>query len=233
MFNVFVFCGGKCGGSTITLTLLTNGYNVTHLHSFTIKGLIHSEINTNAVPKTIENSCKKYEEVFIIDSYRTPIERKISSFFQNIELDIPNYNYLTVEELIIIFNNKYFFLLENYHPINEVLEYYNIPLFDKFDFKKGYNIFKNDNKIFIKLLFKNINKWEEQLSEIFQKKIIIQNENLTINKNINNLYEEFKKKYKVPKNYLLNELINDSEFKIYNSEKEQKEYIELWMKKSY
>ena len=82
-------------------------------------------------------------------------------------------------------------------------------------------------------MFKNINKWEEQLSEIFQKKIIIQNENLTINKNINNLYEEFKKKYKVPKNYLLNELINDSEFKIYNSEKEQKEYIELWMKKSY
>jgi hypothetical protein len=114
-----------------------------------------------------------------------------------------------------------------------VLEYYNLPLFDKFDFKKGYSIFKNDNKIFIKLLFKNINNWEEQLSEIFQKKIIIQNENLTKNKNINNLYEKFKKQYKVPKEYILNELINDNEFKIYNSEEEQKEYIELWMQKSY
>jgi hypothetical protein len=102
MFNVFVFCGGKCGGCTITLTLLNNGYHVTHLHSFTNKGLIHSEININEVPKTIEDSCKKYEDVFIIDSYRMPIERKISSFFQNIKLDIPNYSHLTVEELITI-----------------------------------------------------------------------------------------------------------------------------------
>ena len=54
------------------------------------------------------------------------------------------------------------------------------------------------------------------------------NGNLTKNKPINNLYEEFKQNYKVPKTYIENILKNDINFKIYNTKKEQKEYIDKW-----
>ena len=113
------------------------------------------------------------------------------------------------------------------------MEHYHIPLFTHFDFEKGYNIVKQDNKIFIKLLFKDIQNWDKNLSEIFGKNIIMHNDNLTTNKNTNSLYEKFKKKYKVPKHYINNELVRDAEFKIYNTEKEQKEYIEKWLTRSY
>jgi hypothetical protein len=49
--------------------------------------------------------------------------------------------------------------LEEYNSINEVLEHYDIQLFDTFDFDKRYNIVKKDNKVFVKILFKDIENW--------------------------------------------------------------------------
>ena len=45
-YNVFVFCGGKCGGTTLSQTFNKNGYETTHLHSFQSKGMFNSSINT-------------------------------------------------------------------------------------------------------------------------------------------------------------------------------------------
>jgi len=231
MFNVFVYCGGKCGGLTLFHTFLKNDYQSIHTHS----NNYYQETSRDkyTIFDNINLSSKNYEKIYIIDSYRTPIERSISSFFQNIELHLPNYKNLSIQEIVSFFNNHNLYKLEDYHPMNEVLTHYNIPLFDNFNFKKGYNMIKQDNKIFIKLLFKDINNWDKILSEIFGKNIIIHNDNLTENKEYNYLYKKFKENYKIPKHYLLNELIHDREFKIYNTETEQSKYIEEWLKKSY
>lgn len=231
MFNVFVYCGGKCGGLTLFFTFLINDYQSIHTHSNNYYQETSGDKYT--IFDNINLSSKNYEKIYIIDSYRTPIERSISSFFQNIELHLPNYKNLSIQEIMSIFNNHNLYKCEDYHPMNEVLTHYNIPLFDNFNFKKGYNIVEQDNKIFIKLLFKDINNWDKILSEIFGKNIIIHNENLSENKEYNDLYKKFKENYKIPKHYLLNELIYDREFKIYNTETEQSKYIEEWLKKSY
>jgi mannosyltransferase OCH1-like enzyme len=233
LFNVFVLCGGKCGGTTLATTFQKNNFAVTHLHSLKIKGIFFSNIDSNNTIEILEKSCENYENVYIIDVYRTPIERKISSFFQNISIDLPDYNKLTTCEINNFFNEKLLYELEEYHSIDEVMEHYGLPKFTEFDFKKKYNIIKQNNKIFIKLLFKDIDKWSDILSEIFDKKIIIHNNNLTQNKPIYNLYKEFKEKYKIPQRYIYNYLINDNSFKIYNTKKEQDDYINKWLKKSY
>ena len=62
----------------------------------------------------------------------------------------------------------------------------------------------------------DINEWSNILSTIFEKNITIHNENLTSDKSINKLYNEFKEAYKVPEKYLNENLIKDKEFKIYN-----------------
>lgn len=233
LFNVFIFCGGKCGGTTLATTFEKNDFSVTHLHSLKTKGIFFSNINCNNTIEVLEKSCEKYENVFIIDVYRTPIERKISSFFQNISNYLPDYNNLSIQEIIDYFNNNLLCALENYHPIDQILNHYNIPLFNNFDFEKKYNMFKQDNKIFIKLLFKDIDEWSNILSTIFNKNIVIHNNNMTRNKPIYKLYKQFNENYNVPKSYINDYLISDKTFNIYNTKIQQDNYINMWVKKSY
>jgi len=221
-----ILCSGKCGSASLEKTMKNNNYRVIRTHGkedfigqFKYDGLINS-INLSSNNKNL----------YLIDSYRTPIERKISSFFQNINIHIPNYKSKSVEELINIFNTKYINNLEEYHSINDILDEYNVEHFKNFDFQKGYVIKKKDNLIFIKLLFKDIQNWDGILSEIFGKKINIYKDNLSTNKRYHNIYQQFKRKYKVPKTYIDNILKNDKEFKIYNTEKEQELYINNWLK---
>ena len=228
-YNVFVYCGGKCGSSTLQNTFANNNYEAIHAHGY-------MEFTSNNITYTIYDlmnvSAKKYETIYIIDSYRTPIERKISSFFQNIQAHLSKYKDLTLTELIIFFNTNCIYTLEGYHTINQGLTHYQVPLFTTFDFEKGYNLIKKDNKVFIKILFKDIDKWDTILSNIFQKTITIYSDNLTQNKPNYLLYKEFLKEYKVPKAYLEHLKVNDTEFKIYNSKSAQKAYLTKWKKNS-
>jgi hypothetical protein len=38
MYDVFILCGGKCGGTTLANTFNFYNYKVAHLHSFTCVG---------------------------------------------------------------------------------------------------------------------------------------------------------------------------------------------------
>ena len=232
LYEVFIYCGDKCGSSTLNSTFVNNNYNIIKIHNNNNYKLLHKR-KEQSIFELIDSSLSVFENVYIIDSYRDPIERKISSFFENITRLLPNYESLTLEEIIIFFNNNMLNLIEEYHSINEVFQYYNIKPFINFDLKKRYNIVKLSNKILIKLLFKDIGNWDKILSEIFQKEIVMYTNNLTKNKSYNNLYENLKKNYMVPKSYLENILINDIEFKIYNNKEEQEKYIEKWLEKSF
>lgn len=236
MFEVYIFCGGKCGGTTLAETCNKNGYETTHLHSLNCKGMFNSNIdisNKTIVLKDIDNSAKKYNTIYIIDSYRTPIERKISSFFQNIYVHLPNYNLYNVNELIEYFNTNLLCNLEEYHSINQIMECHSIPKFKSFDFDKRYNMTKKNNILFVKILFNDIKIWNKILTDIFGKKITIYDANLTINKNTHKLYKEFKSQYRVPEKYITEILFNDEEFKIFNTKEEQEKYIDKWIAKSF
>ena len=109
--------------------------------------------------------------------------------------------------------------------MDEIMELNNVPLFNRFDFDNKFNITEKDNMIFIKILFSDIDNWDNILSKIFNKNIIIYPENLTKNKHYLNLYNEFKELYKLPIEYL-NILKNNTSFKIYNTPEQQKAYID-------
>lgn len=224
--NVFVYCSGKCGSSTLLNTFTNNKFDTIHLHDNSYYKYAYK--SKNSIFELIDKSCKKFDKIYIIDSYRTPIERKISSFFQNIKTHIKNYESMSIDELVTFFNKNLLNEIEEYHSINEVLSYYKIPLFSNFNFESRYNIAVQDNKVFIKILFRDINNWGGILSKIFEKQIEIHSENLTNHKKINNLYSEFKKKYRVPKSYIDIKLNSDKEFKIYNTEEDRDEYIKYW-----
>ena len=140
----------------------------------------------------INKSIAVNRQVYFIDVYRPPIERKISSFFWKYAYThIPNYSKLNVYQLIHIFYNKFLRTLEEYHSINEVMNHYNVPLFTSFDFDKKYNIITKNNMHFIKLRVDNISEFDKILAYIFQIPIKMHNDNVTNNKPIYSLYQEF------------------------------------------
>ena len=86
-YNVYIYCCGKSGSSTLHTTFIKNRYHSLHLHGIKYYKIHLAESNINPnIFEVIEESMKNNENVYIIDSYRLPIERKISSFFQNQKL---------------------------------------------------------------------------------------------------------------------------------------------------
>jgi hypothetical protein len=243
-FDIYIFCGGKCGGSTLANTFYKFGYKTIHMHRINNLGFFSDKNiknlnfkqqlrNSELTILNLINNDSKNKKIYIIDSYRTPIERKISSFFQNIKTHVPNYEIISINDIINIFNDKFLYNLENYHSINEVMNKFNVPLFLTFDFENKYNIFVKNNITFVKILFKDISQWDRILSNLLKKKITLQPYNETDKKDINKIYVEFKKHYRVPKKFINNYLINDKEFKIYNTQKQQEDYINKWNLRSF
>ena len=110
------------------------------------------------------------------------------------------------------------------------MEKYNVKPFETFNFEKKKVIKQKGNLVFVKILFSDINIWDKILSEIFNKKIVVYNSNISKNKEYSNKYNEFKLKYKPTKFYINNILKQDKEFKIFNNPTQQVMYINHWLK---
>ena len=224
--KIFVYCSGKCGSTTLSTTL-NEYYKTLHVHS-NEEFYITSQQKVFTIFDVIECSATSQDQIYIIDSYRNPIERKIASFFNNINVDIPKYKKHKLRNLVKIFNNNYLKNIEEYHSIDEIMQHYDLPLFDTFDFEKKYNLLVYKNINFIKLRFNDINDWSKILGNIFNIPITLKNDNMSETKDYANVYNNFKKIYNVPNEYYNLQLQEDKYFKIYNTEEEQKKYYNKW-----
>lgn len=242
--RIFVYCSQKTGSQTLLNTFEKNNYIVRHLHGdnqyFNKKyGMYWQNFlkEKNTIWEWIDYSIKNNNDniVYIIDSYRDPIERLISLFFQAEIYKIKDYDKLSIQYLIDYFNNNLLYKLPRVDAIDEVFDYYKKENFKSFDFNNKYNICKFDNKIIIKLRYRDINEWSNILSKIFGKNIELYNENITKDKDpkIYNLYKNFKLKYKVPKKFLEEEVLNNYSFNIYNNENDKIFYKKYWYNNCY
>jgi hypothetical protein len=236
--NFFIYCGRKSGSSTLhhTCSNIENslGIQIHNNEDFLYK---YGQCRFNSIFNLIENNMAKHETIYIIDSYRTPIEKKISSFFEDIDKFIPNYKDCDISVLISYFNKKYIYgskcthiYTEDYEPLDEMLEHFNLSPITNFNFDKNFELIKHKNLVFIKLRFNEIKKWGGILSKIIGKDITILDKNKSENKDYYEVYEKFKENYRIPREYL-EKLKSDSRFKIYNSPLERIKYIKYWYSK--
>ena len=226
--DIFVYCGGKCGSSTLEATFIKHGFKTIRVHG--INDWVERYPKGPGIMSIIKENSKR-RKIYIIDAYRTPIERQISAFFQNIERYVPTYEQLSITGLINIFDRQFLSKIEGFHSIDEVMREYNVPLFTEFDFNRGYVMKEHNNVVFVKLLFRDIAKWGPILSEIFGRNITIQANNITFTKDINTRYNAFKAAYRVPASYLPT-LQDDKHFQTFNTPDQQKEYIANWKLKT-
>ena len=228
--QIFVFCSAKTG-STHLHNLFSKKYNSLHVHGNS--GYRRRKGSTD-LKDLILHCSNTQEEIYVIDSYREPIERKIASFWQNISTHVPNWNEIEAEELIQIFNDKYIYRIEEYHSYKESFDYFNIPYIESFDFSKQFYSTKHNNITFIKLRLKDSKNWVNILNNNFNFGLSEMDKisNNATNKPYSKKYAEFNEKYRVPVKFL-ESLKNDREFFIFNTDEEREIYLEKWYEKSY
>ena len=235
LFNniIFIYTPPKVGSTTLVSSIrlcASNKYSVIHIHDEIMLKYITGTHDNITINDLIYYNKSLGKNIYVIDVYRTPIERKMSEFFEKIscyhfnnsEENINNYN---LDLIIKRFNCLFPFLGKGDH----YYEKYNIEP-DNFDFNKKY-IHQNINGInYIKLRLNDSNEWGSILTQILNTNIYILTDYQTDKKTIGNLYNRFKNSYKLPMNYY--ELIKtDKYFNLYLNENERNQYLSNWNNK--
>lgn len=230
---VFVYCPPKVGSTTIVSSLrlsCSNTLTVIHLHNEIMLKVLYNITNAT-VNEIIEYNHYLGKKVYVIDIYRTAIEHKISSFFENIDTfhfntTIENLKTYKIEKLITRFNNLFMHLANSDHFKDK----YNIQFPDKFDFDKKYLLVDKNGISYIKLRLQDSKFWAFILREILNLQVYLVNDYQTENKMIKDVYNIFKINYRIPHHFL--EIVkNSSSFNFYNDDNERKEYLKKWENK--
>ena len=231
---VFVYSAPKVGSTSIVSSLRIFGIeklSIIHVHDEEMLRVL-----TNIKDVTINEIIlfNKYlgKNVYVINIYRSPIERKISAYFEKIGCYHFNnndeaVNHYNIKKIIDRFNNIFLWIGIGDHFIDK----YNIRIPDKFDHINKYLMINENGINYITLRLKDSNEWGTILTNIFGFKIHIIKDYESSNKPIKDLYGSFKNYYKIPIN-LLNDQITDKYLKYYYSEDEIKNYYNEWLNKS-
>ena len=231
---IFIYTPPKVGSTTLVTSLrvsLGKSYNVIHLHDETMLKVL-TGINDVTINDMIHYLANQGKNVFVIDVYRTPVERKMSEFFEKIspyhfnnsESNISQYS---IDRIIHRFN-KVFPHIENG---DNTFDKYKIDDPVPFDFNNKYTVQIINNIKYIKLRLCDSDLWASMLSTILNSDIVIIPDYQTADKGIGELYTKFKNEYKLPSNYL-ERIKDDKYFNFYYSEMERKSYLMEWAQKS-
>jgi len=231
---IFVYCPPKVGSTTLVSSIRLSAarkFNVIHIHdnSFFYALSNNPFISQISVMDLIIYNRSLGKNVYVIDIFRSPIERKISEFFEkiswlhfnNTEQNINNYN---VERLIKRFNNIFPYL-DNTDYYKELYNILQIP--ESFDFNKKYLFVDLFGIKFIKLRLKDSDSWGTILTEILDTQITIVSDYETSKKPLAYLFANFKNTYRIPQNFL-NDIKNDIGLMYYYTQTERAEYFDMW-----
>ena len=229
---IFVYSGPKVGSTSIVSSLRIFGrdkFSVVHIHDEEMLKIL-GHINGITVNEIILYNKYLGRDVYVIDIYRSPIERKISAYFEKIGVYHFNntdekVNTYKIEKVINRFNKIMPHLATGDHFIDK----YNIKIPEKFDYINKYLLIEENGIKYIKLRLKDSNLWGSHLSNMFGIKIGIVKDYDSANKPIKDLYLLFKKMYRIPKNLLL-ETIQCKYLNYFYSPSEIAEYYNQWDK---
>jgi hypothetical protein len=226
---IFIYTPPKVGSTTLVSSLrisLGKSYNVIHIHNEVMLSVLTgvNNVNINEIIQYLANIGK---QVYVIDVYRTPIESKISSFFEKISPyhfnnTEENINKYSLQRVVDRFNKLFPHLQKSDHYFDKY-----IPIPPPFDFSKKYTIQEFRKVKYIKLRLCDSQLWSGILSTIFNTDIVLITDYKTEDKTISELYNNFKRDYKLPVNYF-DDIKNCKYFNFYYNEEERKDYLNSW-----
>jgi len=230
---IFVYSSPKVGSTSIVSSLRLFGMDkvdIIHIHDEEMLKVLANITNVTVNEIILFNKFLG-RDVYVINVYRSPIERKISTFFEKIgsyhfnneDSKVNTYN---INKVIERFNNIFPWIGNGDH----FLDIYNINIPENFDFNNKFLLVNSNNVKYITLRLKDSNEWSKILTNIFGFNIRIIKDYESSNKPIKELYNTFKSVYRIPIN-LLEELKNDKYLQYYYSNEEINKYYSEWLNK--
>jgi len=236
---IFVYCPPKVGSTSLVSSIrLSCSHCVTILHVHDEKMLeVLCNIQNITINDIIQYNRFLGKNVTVIDIYRTPIEHKISAFFENISYHFNNteekINKYDVNLLIRRFNQLFPHLTNtDYYKV-----VYNLPYTPRFfDFNKKYIMVNMNGIKYIKLRLQDATtEWTSILRSELNLSVFIVKDYATDQKIISDVFNTFKSAYKIPENYLetfssssANIDNGSSSIDFYLSAAEKDKYINEW-----
>lgn len=232
---IFIYSAPKVGSTSLVSSFrifALNNYDIIHIHDEKMLEILKN-ITDISINDIIRYNSSIGKIVYVIDVYRSPIERKISAFFEKIcsyhfNNSAVNINQYNVERIIHRFNNIFLhianidYFMDKYE-INDLLP-------DIFPYDKKYIFLEKNNIKYIKLRLKDSNEWNNILTEIFEQPICVIKDYTSDTKQIANLYQSFNEIYRIPENYL-NIIMQNKHLNYYYSFEELQEYSNKWIAK--
>jgi hypothetical protein len=227
---IFVYSAPKVGSTSIVSSLrifALKMYDIIHIHDEEMLRVL-GNINGITINEIILYNKYLGKEVFVIDIYRSPIERKISTFFEKIgSYHFNNYDHIVNNYNVTRVINRFNKIFPHIGLGDHFIDKYNICVPEQFDYLNKYLLVCQNGITYIKLRLKDASSWGQILSTIFKTKICIVKDYESTNKPIKNLYNIFKSVYKIPKN-LLEDLLNCKYLNYYYSPEEKSQYYNDW-----
>ena len=234
---IFVYCPPKVGSTSLVSSIrlyAANKFTVIHVHNEMMISILCG-IKNITINEIIQYNKSLGKNVYVIDIYRSPIEQKISLYFE----EIASIHFNTTEQHINKMNpqcliNRFNNIFPHIETGDHFKNVYNIGYdyaAEPFDFNKKY-ILKEINGIkYIKLRLKDsATDWSRILKELLNIDIVIVKDYETEQKIIKESYVIFKNDYLIPSNFY--EIIkNIDTLKYYYSEEEINEYMSNWFNK--
>ena len=230
---IFVYSKPKVGSTSLVTSLrlfALNTFNIIHIHDDEMLKVL-GNIRGVTVNEIILYNKMIGKDVYVIDIYRSPIERKISTFFEKINtfhynIDVERLSKYNIENIIERFNKIFPYIGNG----DNFLDIYNINYPEQFPYDKKYIAMEENGIKYIKLRLKDSHLWENILQDELKINIKIVRDYETTSKPVKIIYNLFKQFYKIPDNYL-GELANCAYLNYYYSPEEKLEYLNDWVVK--
>ena len=222
---IFIYTPLKVGSTSLVSSLRISCNKkvfILHIHDENMLSIISGVKNMNniTINELINYNASIGKQVYVIDVYRNPIERKISEYFEL----LTSYHFNTTDNNIT--NYKTELLMKRFNCLfphlatsDYFFEKYNIEIPDYFDFENKYLLVECSNIKYIKLRLCDSCIWDKILSKVLDMDIIIVKDYQTENKLIGNVYKMFYEQYQIPFN-LLEIIENCKYFNYYNTQDE-------------
>lgn len=231
---IFVYTAPKVGSTTVVSSLRIFGINkadIIHIHDETMLSVL-SNVNDVTVNEIIHYNNHIGKKVYVINVYRSPIEKKISAFFEK----IGSYHFNNTDEKVNKYNvlkviNRFNKIFPHIALGDHFIDKYDIAIPDAFDWANKVLVVNEHGITYVSLRLKDSFHWRTILTNILGFTVCIKKDYESTNKPIKDLYNEFKRVYRIPKN-LLDDQMGDKYLKYYYSPEELSDYYNEWLSKS-
>lgn len=223
---ILVYTHPKVGSTSFVTSLrlsASDKFYIFHTHDDIVLNILWEDKSLCSTD-VIKNGGER--RIFVIDIYRTPMERKISEYFHEISTlhfnnSEENINSYPLSKIIKRFNDLF------PHFSDEDFFETKFGIYDEFNFDKKYILHEKNGVVYIKLRLQDSKEWGRILSEILNTEIIIVKDYETSNKLVGDLYKNFKSNYRLPFSYFDN-LQECPSLKKYLTFDERQDYLSTW-----